>query len=50
MTTYLDKLPVELEEAVSRYLDIESLSQFRLVNKHFYEISLPAFRDHFQGV
>lgn len=50
MTTYLDELPIELEEAVSRYLDIESLSQFRLVNKHFDEISLPAFRNHFQEV
>lgn len=50
MTTYLDQLPIELEEAVSRYLDIESLVQFRLVNKHIYQVSLPAFRDHFREV
>ncbi|TLD35696.1 hypothetical protein E2P81_ATG01999 [Venturia nashicola] len=50
MTTYLDKLPIEFEEAVSRYLDIESLIQFRLVNKHLYEVSLPVFREHFREV
>lgn len=50
MTTYLDKLPIELEKAVSRYLDIESLLQFRSVNQHFYQVSLSAFRDHFQEV
>lgn len=50
MTTFLDKLPIELEEAVSRYLDIESLVQFRLVNNHFNQVSLPVFCDHFREV
>ncbi|QDS68929.1 hypothetical protein FKW77_008393 [Venturia effusa] len=50
MTIYLHELPIEFERAVCRYLDLESLFQFRLTSHHCQGVSVPAFRDHFRQV
>lgn len=50
MATYLHRLPIGLEQTIIHYLNLNSLLHFRLVNKHFYEVSLSVFQHHFQEV